>query len=443
VLRRKATDPEEVLMTAELARTSFGPATATLEFDYAGDRALGRRGLRPPQPRVSVVVPAKDEAANILEVLPYLSSFFEVIVVVSEDDDASAEAALAALPSARVVYQTRKGKGNALACGFSHANGDVIVTFDVDGSADPHEIPRFVEALTRGADLAKGSRFCPGGGSQDITQFRSLGNYGLNLAASALTGTRFTDLCYGFNAFWADQLPVLCLPDTAAEGPQRGDGFEIEAMIIGRFAISHAIIIEVPSYEYDRYHGESNLNAIRDGFRVLWTLLRDRVRSRRYRALASRLRASGNSVGKPFWMLANPRTRALEAVAGTDFSAEVQRTLENAWANHPRVPEATRMEVAIAAAEISSNIVDHAGRGRDVRAVMRLWVLADEVRIEFTDDGAPAEVDLATLRMPDVMAENGRGLAIARASLHELSYHRDELGNHWTLVSRRFGLEPA
>jgi glycosyltransferase involved in cell wall biosynthesis/anti-sigma regulatory factor (Ser/Thr protein kinase) len=443
VLRRKATDPEEVLMTAELARTSFGPATATLEFDYAGDRALGRRGLRPPQPRVSVVVPAKDEAANILEVLPYLSSFFEVIVVVSEDDDASAEAALAALPSARVVYQTRKGKGNALACGFSHANGDVIVTFDVDGSADPHEIPRFVEALTRGADLAKGSRFCPGGGSQDITQFRSLGNYGLNLAASALTGTRFTDLCYGFNAFWADQLPVLCLPDTAAEGPQRGDGFEIEAMIIGRFAISHAIIIEVPSYEYDRYHGESNLNAIRDGFRVLWTLLRDRVRSRRYRALASRLRASGNSVGKPFWMLANPRTRALEAVAGTDFSAEVQRTLENAWANHPRVPEATRMEVAIAAAEISSNIVDHAGRGRDVRAVMQLWVLADEVRIEFTDDGAPAEVDLATLRMPDVMAENGRGLAIARASLHELSYHRDELGNHWTLVSRRFGLEPA
>ena len=50
--------PEEVHMTAELARTSFGPATATLEFDYAGDRALGRRGLRPPQPRVSVIVPA-------------------------------------------------------------------------------------------------------------------------------------------------------------------------------------------------------------------------------------------------------------------------------------------------------------------------------------------------------------------------------------------------
>jgi cellulose synthase/poly-beta-1,6-N-acetylglucosamine synthase-like glycosyltransferase len=73
-------------MAAELAESRFGPAAATLEFDYDGDRALGRRGLRPPLPRVSVVVPAKDEAANISEVLPYLSSFFEVIVVVSEND---------------------------------------------------------------------------------------------------------------------------------------------------------------------------------------------------------------------------------------------------------------------------------------------------------------------------------------------------------------------
>ena len=127
-------------------------------------------------------------------------------------------------------------------------SGDIIVTFDIDGSADPHEIPRFVEALVRGADLAKGSRFCAGGGSQDITPFRSVGNAGLNLVASAMTGTRFSDLCYGFNAFWADQIPLLDLPGTKpADGPQVGDGFEIEAMIIGRFAISKAIIRTRPS----------------------------------------------------------------------------------------------------------------------------------------------------------------------------------------------------
>ena len=425
-------------MTAELTESTFGPATATLAFDYAGDRALGRRGLRPLHPRVSVVVPAKDEADNIREILPYLSSFFEVIVVVSEDDHDSARAAVQALPSARVVYQTRKGKGNALVCGFEEVNGDVIITFDVDGSADPHEIPRFVEALTRGADLAKGSRFAAGGGSQDITQFRALGNRGLNLLASAMTGTRFSDLCYGFNAFWADQLPVLCLPDPDAEGPQTGDGFEIETMIIGRFAFAKAIIIEVPSYEYDRYYGETNLNAIRDGFRVLWTILRDRFHSRRYRELARRLRSVGTSVGKPFWMLANPRAEALEA-AGPDFPAEIQRALDDAWVHHSQVPSTIRMEMAIASAEVGNNILDHAGRGRDLRVRMNVWVLADHVRLEFVDDGLPADMDLAAIRMPDVMAENGRGLALARASLRELAYQRDAAGNRWTLVSHRFG----
>jgi anti-sigma regulatory factor (Ser/Thr protein kinase) len=342
-----------------------------------------------------------------------------------------------ALPSARVIYQTRKGKGNALVCGFEEANGDVIVTFDVDGSADPHEIPRFVEALTRGADLAKGSRFCSGGGSQDITQFRALGNRGLNVLASAMTGTRFSDLCYGFNAFWADQLPVLCLPDTDADTPQHGDGFEIETLIIGRFAFAKAIIIEVPSYEYDRYHGETNLNAVRDGFRVLWTILKDRFHGRRYRDLASRLRASGTVVGKPFWMLANPRAEELEA-AGPDFPAEIQRTLDEAWARHPEVPEAIRMEVGIAAAEVGNNILDHAGRGRDLRIRMQVQVPGDHVRIEFIDDGLPADMDLASIRMPDVMAESGRGLALARASLRDLTYRRDPAGNRWTLVSHRF-----
>lgn len=128
---------------------------AKVSSGYARDFALDRSGLRPAEPRVSVVVPAKDEAANIREILPYLGSFYEVIVVVSEDDDESAEAARTALPMAKVVYQTRKGKGNALICGFRRVTGDVIVTFDIDGSADPHEIPRFVEALVKGADLAK------------------------------------------------------------------------------------------------------------------------------------------------------------------------------------------------------------------------------------------------------------------------------------------------
>jgi len=415
-------------------------ASPASHLAYANEFAFDRRGLRPANPRVSVVVPAKHEAANIREVLPYLGRFDEVIVVVGSDDDESAQAALAALPWAKVVTQTRKGKGNAMICGFMQVTGDVIVTFDIDGSADPHEIPRFVKALTEGADLAKGSRFCPGGGSQDITPFRNAGNRGLNLLASGLTSTRFTDLCYGFNAFWTDQLPLLDLPNAEDKGAHVGDGFEIEAMIIGRFALSKAVIIEVPSYEHYRYHGETNLNAIRDGTRVLWTILRDRLHRRHYRALAGRLQPFGHSLRRPNWMLSNPRTRVLQATSGPQFPDDINRTLSDAWLDHGEVPDDVRTAMAIAATEVGNNIVEHAGGGRDLRIRMEIQVLGGEVRVEFTDDGLPAGVNLASVRMPDPMAERGRGLALAQASLTELAYSRTDNGhNHWTLISQRFG----
>ena len=156
--------------------------------------------------------------------------------------DGTAETAQRVLPGAKVINQTRSGKGNALACGFAAATGDIIVMFDADGSADPAEIPAFVAALVAGADFAKGSRFAPGGGSDDITPLRKAGNAGLNLVANTLFGTGHTDLCYGYNAFWADIRPVLDLPPPRRARPDRdmlwGDGFEIETLINCRVAVA-------------------------------------------------------------------------------------------------------------------------------------------------------------------------------------------------------------
>lgn len=258
-----------------------------------GDTGAHRRRpiseRRPTTPRVTVIVPVKNEAGNVPLTLPPLKNHYEVILVDGHSTDGTVEAARRALPDIRVIEQTRNGKGNAMACGFAAATGDAIVMFDADGSADPGEIPRFIAALTDGADLAKGSRFLPGGGSADITLFRRLGNSGLNWLAGFLTGRRLTDLCYGYNAFWADQVYLLDLPDPDADVPaMTGDGFEIEALIIGRFAMSGAKITEVPSFEYLRWKGSTHLNAIRDGVRVLRTLLQDRIHAKQTRALAQR-----------------------------------------------------------------------------------------------------------------------------------------------------------
>lgn len=236
------------------------------------------------KPSVSIVVPVKNEAANLRHVLPRLPAVHEVIIVDGNSVDGSAETAREVLPKARVVQQTRKGKGNALACGFAAATGDVIVMFDGDGSADPEEIPAFVKALIDGADFAKGSRFAPGGGSHDITRLRRAGNSGLHIVANAVFGTRFSDLCYGYNAFWRHLVPLLELPDIdlapTRDGMLWGDGFEIETVINCRMAALGVSITEVPSLERSRVFGQTNLRTFADGTRVLRTILAEGSRAK-------------------------------------------------------------------------------------------------------------------------------------------------------------------
>lgn len=235
-------------------------------------------------PTVSVVIPAKNEAANLELVLPQLPAHYEVVLVDGGSVDDTVGVTQRIRPDTVIVQQTRKGKGNALACGFLAARGDIIVMFDADCSADPAEIPAFLQTLVDGAGFAKGSRFTAGGGSDDITGLRSLGNRALNLMANIGFGTHFTDLCYGYNAFWRDLVPVLALPDINAAAPDEGmlwgDGFEIETVINCRFAAANVHTVEVPSVEKERAFGESNLRTFSDGFRVLRTIASEYRRAR-------------------------------------------------------------------------------------------------------------------------------------------------------------------
>jgi glycosyltransferase involved in cell wall biosynthesis len=232
-------------------------------------------------PSVSVVIPTLNEARNLPHVFARLpDGVREVIVVDGNSADGTRAVARQLRPDARIISQNRSGKGNALACGFAVATGQVIVMLDADGSADAGEIPAFVRALLAGADFAKGTRFAPGGGSSDITRLRAMGNRLLMAMVNQAYGTAYSDLCYGFNVFWRRHLPVLRLDSTTPprDGTRRlwGDGFEIETLIAIRVAVARLAVVEVPSFEYPRIHGASNLTAFRDGLRVLRTILTER-----------------------------------------------------------------------------------------------------------------------------------------------------------------------
>ncbi len=229
-----------------------------------------------------MVIPALNEALNLPYVFARIPEDIHEIILVdgySEDDTVLVARRLA--PDVRVINQTRKGKGNALACGLAAATGDIIAMIDADGSADPQEIASFVDALLDGADFAKGTRFANGGGSTDITRLRSLGNRLLTSLFNSCYRVRYSDLCYGYNVFWRQHTPVLGLEATAASsrdgnGPQWGDGFEVETLIHIRVAKAGLAVAEVPSFEHARIHGVSNLNAFSDGIRVLRTILTER-----------------------------------------------------------------------------------------------------------------------------------------------------------------------
>jgi glycosyltransferase involved in cell wall biosynthesis len=221
-------------------------------------------------PRVSVVIAAWDEEESLGYVLPRLPrGLFEVILVDGNSTDRTVERAIELRPDIRIVFQPGKGKGDALRAGFAAASGDLVIAIDADGSTDPIEIPAFVGALLSGADYVKGSRFIPGGGTDDMTFTRKMGNWGLMQLCRILFGTRYTDLNYGFTGFWRRELKTLDL---------RSEGFEIETEMNLRAAIAGLKVVEVASFEGPRVGGVAHLVPLKDGWRVLMEILRQRAR---------------------------------------------------------------------------------------------------------------------------------------------------------------------
>lgn len=248
-------------------------------------------------PRVSVIIPALNEAANIPHVIAQVPAWVhEVVLVDGFSTDGTTEVARRVWPNhhivvkerrqgterrtnardersdrrgegraLRLVQQTRRGKGNALHSGIAAATGAIIVMMDADGSTDPQEIGRFVDALIGGADFAKGSRFLRDAGTYDMPRYRQLGNWGLVFLTNILFGTRYTDITYGYNAFWKRHAGALALEI---------DGWPNEIISNIRVARHGLRVQEIPSFEHPRLAGEAKLQGV---FGVGWQIGREIV----------------------------------------------------------------------------------------------------------------------------------------------------------------------
>lgn len=211
-------------------------------------------------PTVSVVLASRNRAERLAVVLAEIPAQHEVVLVDDHSTDGTVAAARAVRPDLVLVHPTRVGRGHALARGFRAAGGDVVVVLSTDGSDDPAEIPGLVQALTDGADFARGSRLVPGGGREGWGRLRLLAGRGRDLLARLALGIPGTDLGHTYLAFWRDLVPVLDLPDVTAPAPfdgsrYWGDGPEIDILLARRTTWSGARVVDVPSVQRQVFDG--------------------------------------------------------------------------------------------------------------------------------------------------------------------------------------------
>ena len=234
-------------------------------------RVAGKRSsLRPleherRQPRVSLILPALNEAEGLAAILPRLPKIVDDVIVVNGPSTDGTVAVVRRLrPDAVIVQQRGSGKGNAIKHGLAVADGDIIVTMDADASMNPEDIPAFVSALREGADFVKGSRSLPGAGSSDFTLLRRVGNDALTRLANVVFGAAYTDITYGFNAYWSSTIRHL---------GRLADGFEFEIQAAVRAVMVGMRTAEVPANEPARVGGESKLKPFQDGMAILRILI--------------------------------------------------------------------------------------------------------------------------------------------------------------------------
>lgn len=215
-----------------------------------------------PMPRAVICLPTYNERENLPRVLDALEPFgVEVLVIDDNSPDGTGDLAdrLAADRDwVSVLHRERKeGLGPAYLAGFRRAlSGDAeyVLEMDADLSHDPEAVPRLIEACVNGADVALGSRYVEGGGTENWGRGRRLVSAGGSLYARTLLGVDIRDLTGGFKCFRRAVLEQIDLGAVTS----KGYAFQIE--LTYRALRAGFRVVEVPIVFVDRTHGKSKMS---------------------------------------------------------------------------------------------------------------------------------------------------------------------------------------
>lgn len=220
---------------------------------------------------VSVVIPVFNEERTIGDVITRtrntLEKFkipYEILVIDDGSVDRSLEISKA--KEANVLGETHRGKGYAIRSGFKRAKGNIIVTLDSDGSHKPEEIPLILRGIMENeADFTIGSRFFNAEASKtQIPELNRLGNRIFNSLIGLLTGVKISDSQSGFRAIRSAIIKEMRL---------NSRGYELESEMLVKALRMGVRVTEIPISFEQRTVGKSRLDPIKDGIRILNSII--------------------------------------------------------------------------------------------------------------------------------------------------------------------------
>jgi glycosyltransferase involved in cell wall biosynthesis len=231
--------------------------------------------MSPKQMLVSVIIPLYNEGQTIGNVIENVQTVmtqaglnYEIIVADDHSFDNSVQVAKM-YPVKLYSLKAHVGKGMGLRAGFAKAKGDIIVTIDSDGSHRPEELPKLLYPILHDtADLVIGSRYL----SQKNVAARRLNAFGVKLFNTIIQlfiGVYVTDSQSGYRAMKREVLKIQHL---------KSGGYEIETEMLVKTAKSRYRVREVPISFQQRTYGRSGIDPLRDGSRILISIISARLR---------------------------------------------------------------------------------------------------------------------------------------------------------------------
>jgi glycosyltransferase involved in cell wall biosynthesis len=212
---------------------------------------------------ISIVLPAKNEAQNLIDLLPKLKSLYphaEILVINDGSTDETARIATDA--GAKVIsHPYSQGNGASIKTGARNATGDILVFMDADGQHDPVDIAELLDKLNHGYDMTVGARH----NHTQATFLRRCGNNFYNRLASLMTGHKIEDLTSGFRAVRANKFRkfLYLLPN----------GFSYPTTSTMAFFRSGFPVAYVPIHAGKR-EGKSHIRLFKDGARFFIIILK-------------------------------------------------------------------------------------------------------------------------------------------------------------------------